>query len=122
VIVYIESNFLLEIALEQEQSSATRSIISLAESGQIGLAYPSFALSEPFEKIVRARIERNTTQQSLAKILVDLERSASHKQIARDLRPAVDTLENVFDIQMGLLCDTVDQLLSVGSTITQKAK
>ena len=55
MIVYIEFNWLLEIALEQEQSSAARSIISLAESHQIELAYPSFALGESLENIMRAR-------------------------------------------------------------------
>jgi hypothetical protein len=55
VIVYIESNFVLEIALEQEQSSAASSILSLAESRQIELAYSSFILSEPFASILRAR-------------------------------------------------------------------
>jgi len=38
VIVYIESNFMLEIALEQEQSSTARSIFSLAESRQTSAA------------------------------------------------------------------------------------
>ena len=121
MIVYIESNCLLEIALEQEQSSAARSIISLAESCQIGLAYPSFALSEPFENIIRARRERNITQKSLEKILIDLERSESHKQIALDLKPAASILKSVYTIQMGLLCTTVDQLLSVGRCISMDA-
>jgi predicted nucleic acid-binding protein len=121
VIVYVESNCFLEIALEQEQSSATRSIISLAENHQIGLAYPSFALSEPFENIMRARRERNITQKSLEKILIDLERSESHKQIALDLKPAVNALESVYAIQMGLLCATIDQLLSVGRCISMDA-
>ena len=98
MIVYVESNCFLEIALEQEQSSATRSIISLAENRQIELAYPSFALSEPFENIMRARRERNITQKSLEKILIDLERSESHKQIVLDLKPAVNALESVYAI------------------------
>ncbi len=117
MIVYIEFNWLLEIALEQEQSSAARSIISLAESHQIELAYPSFALSEPSENMMRARRERNVTQKSLEKILIDLERSESHKQIALDLKPAVSTLKSVYASQMGLLCATVEQLLNAGRCI-----
>ena len=79
IVVYIESNFVLEIALEQEQSSAASSILSLAEYHQIELAYPSFILSEPFECIVRARRERNTLQRSLVNVLNNLKRSKPHK-------------------------------------------
>jgi len=118
VIVYIESNFVLEMALEQEQSSAVRSIIFLAESNQIGLAYPSFALSEPFESIMRARRERNITQKSLEKTLSDLERSESHKQIALDLKPAINLLKVVYIRQIDLLWATLDQLLNVGRCIS----
>ena len=53
MIVYVKSNFILEIALEQNQATAAESILALAESGQIELAFSAFALSEPFSTITR---------------------------------------------------------------------
>lgn len=117
MIAYIEFNFVLEMALEQEQSSAARSILFLAESRQIELAYPSFVLSEPFETIMRARRERKTTQKSLEKVLGDLERSEPHKQIMLDLKPAINVLGHAHVRQIGLLYTTFGQLVSVGRCI-----
>jgi predicted nucleic acid-binding protein len=117
VIVYIESNFVLEIALEQEQSSAAHAILSLAENCLIALAYPSFVLSEPFEAIMRARRERNTTQKSLEKVLNDLRRSEPYKQIVLDLMPAINVLAYAHVRQINLLYATFGQLARVGRCI-----
>jgi hypothetical protein len=51
MIVYVESNFVLEIVREQEEAVAASTILTLAESGKLKLAFPSFVLSEPFETI-----------------------------------------------------------------------
>jgi hypothetical protein len=45
VIVYIESNFLQEIALQQREFSFAASILKLAEQGKIQLIFPDIALS-----------------------------------------------------------------------------
>jgi predicted nucleic acid-binding protein len=117
VIVYIESNFVLEIALEQEQSSAARSILSLAENHQIELAYPSFVLSEPFESVMRASRERNTLQKSLVNVLNNLKRSEPHKHIMLNTEPTMTALKNAHLRQIELLHDTFSQLMNVGRCI-----
>ncbi|HWS83878.1 MAG TPA: hypothetical protein VN207_06420 [Ktedonobacteraceae bacterium] len=118
MVICIESNFVLEIALEQEQSSAARSIISLAESRQIELAYPSFVLSEPFESIMRARREHNGLQASLIKAFNYLKRSEPYKRIMLDFEPMISTLENAYGRQMDLLDTAFDQLIGVGRYIS----
>jgi len=47
MIVYVESNFILEMVLGQKYASAIESILQLAERGKIELTFPSFALCEP---------------------------------------------------------------------------
>lgn len=117
MIVYVESNFVLEIALEQEQISATYAILALAESGKIKLAIPSFALSEPFEGVMRERRERNSLRLSLMKALSNLERSEPHKQVIRELKPVADILKIAHVRQLDLLHTTFNKLLSVGECI-----
>jgi predicted nucleic acid-binding protein len=117
VIVYVESNFVLEIALEQEQSSAARSIISLAESRQLELVYPSFVLSEPFETIARANRERNDLQASLLKAFSYLKRSEPYKGIMLDSEPVIRVLRDVFGRQKDLLHAAFNQLISTGRCI-----
>lgn len=53
--VYIESNFVLELAFLQEQSSSCEEILRLAEGEHIELVVPAYALIEPYETLVRRR-------------------------------------------------------------------
>jgi predicted nucleic acid-binding protein len=115
--VYIESNFVLEIALEQEQCQAANSILSFAERGEIKLLYPSFILSEPFESLMRERRERNALHASLVKSLSNLRRSKPHKQVMLDLEPVISVLKDAHVRQVDLLHSAFERLLEVGECI-----
>ena|SRR5579859_5129458 len=78
MIVYVETNFVLEIAREQEQVEAANRILVLAEQRKIELAFPSFTLSEPFSTIIRQRKDRKELLRSLQDTLVQLRRSETH--------------------------------------------
>ncbi len=45
--VYVESNFVVELARAQEQSTSCEALLALAESRAIRLALPAYALAEP---------------------------------------------------------------------------
>lgn len=117
MIVYVESNFILEIALEQEQAQAAHAILTLAESSKLKLAFPSFVLSEPFESVMRERRERNALHDSLVKTLNRLQRSEPHKQILVNLKPVIRILKDAYVREIDLLHSTFDRLLSVGECI-----
>lgn len=55
MIVYVESNFVLELALGQEQAAFADAILNAAEAKKIELAFPSFALSDPFATVMHRR-------------------------------------------------------------------
>ena len=42
--VYVESNFVLELALRQEQFTSCETILSLCEEGQARLVVPAYSL------------------------------------------------------------------------------
>ena len=46
MIVYVESNFIIELALAQEQARFAKEILRSARNKKIDLAIPSFALAE----------------------------------------------------------------------------
>ena len=59
--VYIESNFVLERALEQEECESCAEIIQFASRGHLTLVIPAFSLAEPHHAIfgkakVRSRL------------------------------------------------------------------
>ena len=47
--VYVESNFVLELAFLQEQCSSCEKILSLCEARRIQLLIPAYSLAEPYE-------------------------------------------------------------------------
>ncbi len=51
--VYIESNFVVEVALDQEQAPACRALMELAEAGSVALVIPAYALLESVEAVTR---------------------------------------------------------------------
>ena len=52
--VYVESNFVLELALLQEQSASGEAILRLGEEHRVHLVVPAYALVEPYETLTIA--------------------------------------------------------------------
>ncbi len=76
--IYVETNFVLELAFEQEQSVSCEKILQLCEANQAKLIIPAYSLAEPHEKLNRQAISRQNLQQSLNKELRQLSRSNSY--------------------------------------------
>jgi hypothetical protein len=58
VIVLAESNFVLELALRQEQFEHAQRILGLAEEKHLRLVVPACSLIEPYQTLIRRRGER----------------------------------------------------------------
>ena len=78
--VYVESNFVLEQALEQEQSESCQRLISIAGEGSIRLVIPAFPLVEPHVTIMHKANERSRLSTELQKQLSELGRSKPYRE------------------------------------------
>jgi predicted nucleic acid-binding protein len=87
LIVYVESNFVLEIAALQEQHAACEEILKLGEEGAVRLVLPAFSVAEPYDVVQRRSTERKSIQDQLSKQLAQLSRTAI---LAERLRNAAD--------------------------------
>ncbi|WP_217429931.1 hypothetical protein [Rugamonas rubra] len=76
MIVYVESNFVLELAFMQEENAECEGILQLAEAGVVQLAMPAFSVGEPYETLVRRHRERRALANKLTDELKQLRRSA----------------------------------------------
>lgn len=76
--IYVETNFVLELAFEQEQCSSCEQILRLCELGSARLIIPAYSLAEPHEKLSRQARSRRELQQSLDGELRQLLRTASY--------------------------------------------
>jgi hypothetical protein len=101
MIVYVESNFVLEMVLRQRDAGPAEQILELAEKGKIELAFPSFALCEPFWTIYR----RERDQERLSKLLEGM----------IDQLPTF--LANAAKKEKDSLWATVSRLVDVGTSI-----
>ncbi len=79
--VYVESNFVLEHALQQEESQSCAEVIRLATQRQIRLLVPAFSLAEPHQAISAKASVRSRLGQDLRQHLGELARSAVHRDI-----------------------------------------
>ncbi len=77
--VYIESNFVLELALLQEQNESCENILSLCKSGKINLIIPAFCVAEPYETLGRRAKNRSKLAREVAVEFKQLSRSTPYK-------------------------------------------
>lgn len=111
--VYVESNFVLEIVLEQEQYQACEEILTHAESRAIDLALPTFALVEPYESMVRDERDGKLLAQSLRASATQLQRTASIAADVPRLHDAGDLLVRAAQEAWTRFSDLRTRLLNV---------
>jgi predicted nucleic acid-binding protein len=75
VIVYVETNFLIELAYLQERCDSCQLILDFAKAGTITLALPAFSAAEARFTLQRRAAERQTFQKSLSKHIREISRS-----------------------------------------------
>src|SRR5260370_952176 len=84
MIAYVESNFVLELALQQEDHVSANSILTFAVDKKIDLAFPTFSLIEQFWTLANRRSKREKLEKDhgeLMKEIEQLQRSEIHKSI-----------------------------------------
>ena len=78
--VYVESNFVLELALAQEQHASCERILTLCEAGDIRVVVPSYSIVEPYETLLRRHLGRKGLKDSLDLELQQLSRTSGYAQ------------------------------------------
>ena len=76
--VYVESNFVLELALLQEQRESCESILSQCEEDRVRLVVPSYCLAEPHETLTRRHKQRTRMRDALDAEIREIARTASY--------------------------------------------
>jgi predicted nucleic acid-binding protein len=95
--VYVESNFVLERALQQEQSESCDAIVDLAAAGDILLVIPAFSLAEPHQTLRQKENARNKLLNDLRPQLSELGRSKPYRGIPEDFSPLATILTRSAD-------------------------
>lgn len=89
--VFVESNFVLELAFQQTEHSFCQRILTAAEQGYLTLIVPQYALTEVFQTLGSRRIARAKLRDLLAKEI------EQHRREAEADSPSMDTLEQLLN-------------------------
>jgi hypothetical protein len=90
--VYVESNFVLEQALQQEQCDACDEILNLGASGAIFLVVPAFSLAEPHQALALKEKARNRLSNELRTHISELGRSRPYRGVPDDFTALASVL------------------------------
>jgi predicted nucleic acid-binding protein len=113
VIVLAESNFVLELALQQEQFEHAERILQLAENKHLRLVVPACSLMEPYQTLIRRRHERKEFRRRLQDEIKLLERSALHNRMNATSEHIAQILDAGTEIEMESLEKTIDRLMRI---------
>ena len=120
--VYVESNFVLEIALRQEQHLSCEGIFRLCESAAIQLAIPSYSLIEPYETLIRHHQQRKRIKTDLDNEFQQIARTASYSQRLQGFQDLTVLLIDSADEEVKGLERVCEQLLKIAKIIPLQAK
>lgn len=92
MIVYVETNFLLELAYLQERCESCREILELARSGAITLALPAVSAAEARATWHRRAADRRDFHTNLQKHIREISRSEPFRGLVEQSRDVVAAL------------------------------
>jgi predicted nucleic acid-binding protein len=111
--LFVESNFVLELALHQEQRSFCEDLLRVCTSKSADLVLPSFCIGEPLQTLARRARERGELKQRLREALVLLGRTARYEAEAARLRNVLPLLTAANDEERRQLDETLRSVLKI---------
>lgn len=117
MIVYVESNFVLELAFLQEEHESCLELLSLSESGDICLVLPAFSIGEPYEAWVRRSKQRRGLHEQLITAIHELSRSRPYQGSSDEFQELTDLLRRSGDEEKLQLDDTLERILQTVAVI-----
>ena len=120
--IYVETNFVLEIALAQEQHQACEDILALCLADQAQLLIPAFSIAEPHQTLRRRHSQRRQTKYELDRELVQLARTARYARALSGSQSLVDLLIDSTGEEVSQLEATRAQLIEIATILPLKAE
>ena len=120
--IYVETNFVLELAFEQEQRASCEQILQMCEAGQAHLIIPAYCLAEPHEKLSRQARNRQELQRSLNVELRQLLRTASYASRIKSIQDLASLMVQSNEEERNRFIQCRERLLDVGEIVALTAE
>ena len=117
MIIYVETNFLLELAYLQEECNSCTELLDLAKDDAVSLVLPAFSLAEARLTWDRRSSERNTLQNQLQPLIRQLARSEPFRTLTESSRELISALAASGEATRLRLEDAISTINSVGTVL-----
>lgn len=111
MIVYVESNFALELAYLQEEHESCSALLRLSESSDMRLALPAFSIGEPYEAWVRRSKQKKVLHEQLIRAIRELSRSKPYQESSVEFRGLTNLLIASGEDEKRRLDKTLEKIL-----------
>lgn len=117
MIVYVESNFVLELAFLQEEHESCEKFLRLSESKDIHLVLPAFSIGEPYETWVRRLKQRQGLHEQLSTTIGELSRSRPYQESSQEFQDLTNRLLSSVKQEKSRLNKTLERILQTVEVI-----
>lgn len=118
MVVYVETNFILEMGYQQVENQFCERIVELAENGRITLTIPSFSVGESYETSYRRKKEREEFVRDLRTREAQLNYSTESDVLANYINSMIGTLTQSIERDSDRLNRVLLRLASVAEFIS----
>ncbi|MEM7531745.1 MAG: PIN domain-containing protein [Chloroflexota bacterium] len=115
--IYVETNFILELVLQQEQSHSCENILGLCNENNVHLFIPAYCFAEPHEKLRRQSNRRHELQQALNEELKQLMRTPYYADRVRSIEDTTTIFSQRNTDEKHQFAQVQEQLLQIGAII-----
>ena len=112
--VFAETNFLLELAYQQEEHESCEEILALAEAGRIDLVVPAFCVVEARMARDRQAKQRTEFHNALERQIREISRSRPYADLPAKSRDLVSAFVESEEGERRRLREAVDRISAVG--------
>lgn len=118
MILYVETNFVIELAFSQEEHQACRDLLSLIrEHSDVELVLPAFCIGEAYEAGERKWTQRRQLHQNLLDEIAQIQRSEPFRERSKELRELTGLLVESGEEQKRILDGLLEDLLAVARVL-----
>jgi len=111
MIVYVESNFVLELAYLRDEQESCEEILALAQAQKVQLVLPAFSVGEPYESWVRRSKQRAELLDKLTAEIKELARSKPYADSAQEFHEITNALRRSAGEEKRRLDDAMNRVL-----------
>ena len=117
MIVYIESDFVLELALLQRQWRSCERIVTLCGTAGVRLIIPAYCLIEPYETLTRRHKQRRNIKQEIDREFGQIARTETYADCLSEFRDITDLLIESTKEEEKRLDDACSRLLKTAQVV-----